>query len=72
MPAMRFPQIQELPFGRYSDFMPPRALGAADKGRRGGIARNPLPRFRNLSASFFMPIALQYKHTHRGRNIPVN
>jgi hypothetical protein len=52
MPAMRFPQIQEFPSGRYNDFTPARALRAADKGKYCGFARNALRRFKNLSASF--------------------
>jgi hypothetical protein len=52
MPALRFSQIQEFPFGRYSDFTRTRALRAADKGRRCEFARNALRRFENLSASF--------------------
>jgi hypothetical protein len=61
MPAMRFSQIQEFPFGRYSDFTTVRALCAADKGRCCGFARNPLCRLSIFFRLVFVLIALQYK-----------
>ncbi|HEX3494822.1 MAG TPA: hypothetical protein VHT48_05565, partial [Methylocella sp.] len=62
MPALRFSQVQEFPFGRYSDFTTMRALCAADKGRCCGLARNPLSRLGIFSAS---PLCVLHRNINR-------
>jgi len=63
---------QDLPFDRYSDFTPSRALGAAHKGGGDLFAPNPLCRFHNFVGLILDHIASQYKQAASGSDIPHN
>src|SRR5579864_2955875 len=58
---------QDLPFDRYSDFTPSRALGAAHKGGGDLSAPNPLGRFTISSVSFWIILRRNINRLHPPR-----